>query len=389
MNHSARLAGSEAPMARGPDILVVGGYGVAGRRIAAHLARWFPGRVVIAGRDEEKAAALCRDLGEGSRARRVDVNDPASIETALEGVGTVMTCVAQRDRHLLRVSIDRGLAYTDIAPALAFWQGAEELHVDARRTGARVLLGAGLSPGISNMMARRLATALRSVERIETAIVLSLGDEYGPDSLGYVIEAATATWPVFEDGRTRDAAAFSEGRTIEFPAPLGGRTAYLFPWSDVAYYPKTLGAKTALGRFALNPPWAGWLISSLANTRARNWLKRPGVVSKTGQAVKRLERFYTGRDHFALVVTAETAGRRMRMSLAGRHQADATAAGTAELARALAAGDIGDAGVWLPEQVVRSDSSMRSQRLAGRQCWRISRRLSQPPIRSHWRTGST
>lgn len=339
-------------MANPADILVVGGYGVVGRRIAAHLARWFPRRVVVAGRDETKAAALCRDLGEGTRPRRVDANDPVSIEAALAGVGTVMSCVLQEHRHLLRAAIRHGLAYTDIAPALAFWQGAHDLDVDARRTGARVLLGAGLSPGISNMMARRLASALGSVERIETAILLSLGDEYGPDSFGCVIEAATATWTMIEDGHQREVAAFSEGRRVEFPAPLGARTAYLFPWSDVAYYPKTLGAKTALGRLGLDPPWAGQLISSLVNTRARGWLRRAGVVAKTHRFVKRLEGCYTGHDRFALVVTAEAVGRTMQMSLSGRHQADATAAGAAELARALARGEVSDVGVWLPEQVV-------------------------------------
>src|SRR5687767_3178395 len=110
------------------DILIVGGYGVVGRRVAAELAPRFAGRVVIAGRDRERAAVLCRALGHGTRPRRVDVNDAMSLGPALEGVGTVMACVAQRERHLLRLSIERGLAYTDLAPGLAFWQGAEALR---------------------------------------------------------------------------------------------------------------------------------------------------------------------------------------------------------------------------------------------------------------------
>src|SRR3990172_8106795 len=114
-------------MPRPADILVVGGYGVVGRRIAARLAPDFPDRIVIAGRDERRAEALCRELGRGSRARRIDVDDAASIGPALDGVGTVVTWVAQRELHLLRPSIARGVAYTDIAPRLAFWQGAEEM----------------------------------------------------------------------------------------------------------------------------------------------------------------------------------------------------------------------------------------------------------------------
>ena len=30
-------------------------------------------------------------------------------------------------------------------------------------------------------------------------------------------------------------------------------------WSDVVYYPETLGARTSLGRFAIEPAWAGRL----------------------------------------------------------------------------------------------------------------------------------
>lgn len=191
---------NEAGMSESRDILVVGGYGAVGRRIAAHLAPRFPGRVVIAGRDERRAEALCRELGHGTRARRIDVDDAASIGPALEGVGTVMACVAQRELHLLRTAIERGLAYTDIAPRLAFWQGAEEMAAEARRTGARIVLGAGLSPGISNMMARQLATVVGRADRIETSILLSLGDEYGPDSLHHVLEAVAQPFDVLEDG---------------------------------------------------------------------------------------------------------------------------------------------------------------------------------------------
>lgn len=352
-------------MVSATDILVVGGYGVVGRRIATHLAPRFPARVLVAGRDEVRALALCRQLGEGTRPRRVDVNDPASIEAALEGVGTVVTCVAQHERHLLRASIDRGLAYTDIAPGLAFWQGAENLNADARRTGARVLLGAGLSPGISNMMAQRLVKTLGQVERIETAILLSLGDEYGPDSLSYILEEVAKAWQVVEDGRPREALPFTEGKRVQFPAPLGSRMAYLFPWSDVAYYPKTLGAKTALGRFALDPSWVARLFSALLRTRARSGFGSSGLILKNRGLIEMLQRLYAARERFALVVTAQSGGSIMKATLAGRHQAAATAAGASELTRALAAGEITEAGVWLPEQILSHESFFRELSLLG------------------------
>jgi len=335
-----------------PDILIVGGYGVVGRRVAARLAPRFPDRVVIAGRNERQAVELCRELGHGTRARRMDVADAGALGPALDGVGTVMSCVAQREPHLLRTSIARGLAYTDISPRLAFWLGYEEMAAEARRTGARIVLGAGLSPGISNMMARQLAKAVGSVDRIETTLLLSLGDEYGSDSLHHVLESIARPFSVLENGQRRDVVPFSDGRRVDFPEPLGSRTAYLFPWSDGVYYPKTLGARTSLGRFALEPAWAGRLVALLVRAGAQRWIARPGFLRGNRGAIEGVKRRYAGQDRFALVVTVEGRGRKMRMTLSGRHQADVTGDAAAEFARTLAAGEMGEAGVWLPEEVI-------------------------------------
>jgi|SRR5579871_191448 len=334
------------------DILIAGGYGVVGRRIAALLAPTFVGRVVVAGRDEAKASAAAGQLGHGVRARRLDLSDAASIGAALDGVGTIMVCVSDHDLHLLRAAVTRGLGYTDIAPRLAFWKRAEEKNAEARRTGARVLLGAGLSPGISNMMARQLKDVIGTADRVETAILLSLGDEFGPDSLRHVLDSVSQSFAVIEDGRSKDAMPFSRGTRVVFPEPIGSKMAYLFPWSDVVYYPKTLGARTAVGRFALEPSWAGRLASLLVTLGATKSLGRPDRMKVFLRLIERIKGRSSRGDAFALAVTVEGSGRTMRMGLAGHHQADVTAAGAAELARQLAAGEVSGAGVWIPEEVV-------------------------------------
>jgi saccharopine dehydrogenase-like NADP-dependent oxidoreductase len=229
------------------------------------------------------------------------------------------------------------------------------------------------------MMARQLAKALGRVDRIETAILLSLGDEYGPDSLHHVLEAVAQPFNVLEEGRGHEAAPFSRGKRIDFPEPLGSRTAYLFPWSDVIYYPKTLGARTSLGRFALEPGWVGGLAALLVRAGARRWLKRPGFFRGNRRAIDRFKRIYAGHDRFALVVTVEGSGRVMKMSLTGRHQADATAAGAAELARALAAGEVEQAGVWLPEEVISHERFFEALALLG---WTPAVEESSPTARN-------
>ncbi|HKU38126.1 MAG TPA: saccharopine dehydrogenase NADP-binding domain-containing protein [Polyangiales bacterium] len=338
------------------DILLVGGYGVVGRRIAALLAPDFPDRLVIAGRNLSNAEALCTTLGHGARARALDVRDEATLQRALTGAGTIVSCVAQPDQGLLRESIARGLAYTDISPRLAYWRPDERLKEHAVRTGARVVLGAGLSPGISNIMARKLAVELGPVESIETDIFLSLGDEYGPDSLHHLVDSITQPFTLFEHGRLRSAAPFTAGVSIAFPAPVGRRTAYLFPWSNVVSYPHTLGAKTSIGRFALAPAWLGAAVSVLVRSGARTWLKRLGGTAGTSAIIDRLKRKYAGDDAYALVVRVQGRTGVRETSLAGAHQADVTAAGAAAIVHPLASRSLSKAGVFLPEQVIEHDA---------------------------------
>jgi len=337
------------------DILIVGGYGIVGRLIAGHLAPQFPGRVVIAGRDAGRAASLCSALGYGARSLRLDVNDPAQVEAALPGVDTVLACVAQAEPRLLRAAVAHGKAYTDIAPRLAFWEGVEGLRRQATETGARVLLGAGLSPGISNMMARKLADEVGSIDRIETAILLSLGDAFGADSLQHVVESLKRPCNTFRNGRYERATPFSDPARTPFPS-WGVRDAYVFPWSDVVYYPKTLGVSTAIGRLALDPPWVGRLLRLLVIARVPRWLEQPGLQGGQRRLIERLKRACAGADHFALRVTVSGKGKAASMSLTGHGQAEVTAAGAAELARMLAAGEVSAPGVWLPEQVVVADA---------------------------------
>src|SRR5215218_9137085 len=214
------------------DILITGGYGTVGRRVAADLAPDYPDRVVVAGRSAEKASQLAVELGHGVRGRRVDVGEPLSIEAALEGVGVVLSGIDQAEPHLLRAAIRRGLAYTDIAPHLMTRRPTEAMKAKATQTGARIVLGAGLAPGISSMLARLGADRVGAVESVESNVLLSVGDTYGPASRAYLIEEIAVPYAVCIEGREVPMQPFAASAPVNFAPPLGERRAYLFPFSD-------------------------------------------------------------------------------------------------------------------------------------------------------------
>jgi len=89
------------------DILVAGGYGVVGRRIATELGPDYPNRVIISGRNLAKAEQAAAIIGRGVRGRAIDITVPSSIAAALEQVAVVISCIDQPGRTLLWAAVER------------------------------------------------------------------------------------------------------------------------------------------------------------------------------------------------------------------------------------------------------------------------------------------
>ena len=349
------------------SVLIVGGYGVVGSRIAAGLAADFPGRVLIAGRHLDRAEATAAAIGHGVRGRRIDVTVPSSIAAALDGVSVAVNCIDQPERGLLWAAIQRGLAYTDITPHLTdLGRGAGYERVDAaaRAAGARILLGAGMVPGISSVLVRALAEELGGADQIETSLLLSADDTSGPGSFDYLLQELTMGFDVYIDGTDRRARPFTAPRIVAYPAPAGPRRAYLFPFSDQVLYPRTLGARTVITRLSVDPPRMSRLLSLLASTGAAHLAAQPRLRAAAG----RLRQRRTAADkaaRYALRVDVQHTGRAATATLTGDGQAYATATGTAALVRSLASGEVAQPGAWMPEQVIEPGPFLDRLALAG------------------------
>ena len=334
-------------------ILITGGYGEVGHRLAARLATEYPDRVVGAGRDGRKAAALAGSLERGVRSLALDIGDPVAIESALNGVTLVVNCVDQREPHLLRAAVEHGLAYTDVSPSL-IWRAALTMRSRAQQSGARIVMGAGLSPGISSVMARAAAERIGRIDTLHMSLLLSVGDAFGPASLEYLMSEISAPFVVVEDGRERRVRSFTEPRYVQFPEPIGRRLAYRAPFADQFFFPETLGVRTAAARLALDPSWITKLVAALVRTRVTVLLKSAAVRRAMMRSVHALHGRHAGRDQFGIVVEGRGPSGTVQLSLMGHNQAEGTAIGTALIVRALYDGEVSQAGVWYPEHVIAS-----------------------------------
>lgn len=347
------------------DILIVGGYGVVGRRIATDLGPDYPGRIIIAGRGLARAQGAASAVGHGARGRSIDVAAPSTVSAALEGVAVVVSCIDQPGRRLLWAAVERGLRYTDITPHLTQLgrrAAYEKIDAAARASGARLVLGTGLVPGISNVIVRALADALGGADEIETALLLGAADVSGPASLDYFLQELAMSFDIHVDGEDRLVRAFSAPRLVEYPSPVGARLSYLFPFSDQVLYPRTMGVWTAVTRLALEPAWLARVLSMVSQTGASHLLAIEGV--RHAIARRRQDRSSDNSARFALRVDVRRGQNSRHATLSGQTQADAAAAGAAGVARVLIEGEVREPGAWMPEQVI--DPGTFLTRLAGR-----------------------
>jgi hypothetical protein len=238
-------------------ILIAGGYGVVGQRIAAELASDYP---VI----------------------------------------------------LLHAAIERGLRYTDITPHL-------------------MELGRGASYETIEAAAFRERRERSSIVRLLPA---------GTDD---AVRSARRQ-------RRPASARLQRSACDRIPFAVWTASAYLFPFSDQVLYPRTMGARTAITRLAIEPARVARLLAASVRVGAVRLL-----------ALERVRHALTGRrsdrgpsDHvrFALRVDITHAGRSAHATLVGGAQADAAAAGASGTVRSLIENEVSEPGVRMPEQVI-------------------------------------
>ena len=152
-------------------ILVLGGAGNFGRRIAAALhARGLP--VIIAGRDEAKAAAFAATLP-GARSVVCDVTQRLDGVLATERPAVVVnTCgpFQGSDYRVAQSCIQQGCHMVDLADGRAFVTGITTLDAAAKAANVAVISGASTVPGLSSAVLEAQRQHFRSIDSLTYGI---------------------------------------------------------------------------------------------------------------------------------------------------------------------------------------------------------------------------
>ena len=152
-------------------IIILGGCGAMGSEATRDLARTSDfEEIVIADADVARAEALAEELGRGRvRAIQVDATNEAALTQSLRRFDVVANCTTYHFGLIAtRAAINAGVNYLDLG---GLYNTPKQLDMDedARRAGVTICLGAGATPGVTNLMARAAANQLDKVHEVHIA----------------------------------------------------------------------------------------------------------------------------------------------------------------------------------------------------------------------------
>lgn len=207
-------------------VVVVGGYGNAGRSIVKLLLRHTDRPIVVAGRTLARAEAFATSLADPRVvAARADATDPASLGRLLDGAQALVVAAGTSGtwRLTAEASLAAGCHQFDIQIGSAKNAGLRGLDARAREVGVCIVTDCGFHPGVPAAMVRAVAGDRPSLARAVVSSWIALDwaalGAFSDSTVAEMLqEFADYRYEALVDGRW---VAPRGTRSVVFPAPVG------------------------------------------------------------------------------------------------------------------------------------------------------------------------
>ncbi|MBB3063216.1 saccharopine dehydrogenase NADP-binding domain-containing protein [Microbulbifer rhizosphaerae] len=234
-------------------VLILGGYGTFGSRIARLLSSDSELQLIIAGHDKFKAdlcASQFPNFAEGLRLERDAVNLAAQLK-ALH-LDLLIHCAGpfqHQDYRVARACIEARTPYIDIADGRRFVCDFQRLSPAAEGAGVPLVSGASSLPALSSAVLKELQDKFAELDSVDISIAPAHRIERGLATVRAGFESLGNSFPQLQDGQWRETYAGNHLRRHRLAHPVGERWLCDFDVPDLELWPRALpGLKNA--RFA-------------------------------------------------------------------------------------------------------------------------------------------
>jgi lysine 6-dehydrogenase len=251
--------------------IILGGCGAMGTEATRDLAATSDfEEITIADLDLARAQALANQLNAGAgggrvRAEQVDASDEDALVTIMAGYDVVVNAMTYHfGLTATRAAIRAGVSYTDLG-GLHNTPKQLQLDSEARAAGVVIVLGSGATPGVTNILARRGADELDTVDAIHIAFASHRSIAPSPGLLDTILGEfdPEAQRFYYEDGKLVEVRPFDGARTLVFEPPVGEQEVYFVPHSETHTLPRFIGK--GLRRVDVRGAWRPDIMRTLRN----------------------------------------------------------------------------------------------------------------------------
>ncbi|WP_246194478.1 saccharopine dehydrogenase family protein [Pseudoxanthomonas jiangsuensis] len=268
-------------------VLVLGGYGHFGGRIARTLAADPRFEVVVAGRDAGRAQAFVDASGapgRNMRAAAVDASTP-DLEARLIALAPALVIhtagpFQERDYAVARATLAAGAHYVDLADARGYVAGFHRLDAAARAAGRLAVAGASSVPGLSAAVVEAYRDRFATLESVSSGISPGNRTPRGLATTEAILGYVGRPLPVLAGGVRRTAFGWQSLRREHYP-DVGSRWLARCDVPDLdvlpARYPQLRGcdfrAGLELRRMHLGLWLASWAVRARLLRSLRPWAR--------------------------------------------------------------------------------------------------------------------
>ncbi|GCF94163.1 hypothetical protein NRIC_20540 [Enterococcus florum] len=257
-------------------LFIIGGYGDVGKAAVKELLVHTKQEIIIGGRHLHRANIFLETL-DTSRVsfRQIDVCDEATYFHQLADVSFVLMCLSTKTMEFAAYCLKKGIHYLDIsASSRPTMQLVELKKADIR---ASAILGIGICPGLSTLLARELSKKFDVVTKTELSLLLGIGDHYGKDALMWLLDHLSRPFDWTIDQKVVKKTPFLNKNLIAFFPSEKPYAVYNFDLADQQIITQLLQQTNVTTSFGLADRNLTKALSALANLRFFYLLRYQGV----------------------------------------------------------------------------------------------------------------
>ena len=295
-------------------VLILGGYGVFGGRLARLLLE-DGGEIIVAGRNLKRAAAFARQYG--GTPLCIDIAKDllpiakAAPNIVVDAAGPFQT-YGDDPYRVPRFCLEHKINYLDLSDDAGFTAGITALNAQAIAAGCFALSGVSSVPAISASAVAFLGEGLSEILLIETALVPGNRAPRGRSVVGSILAQAGEPLMVWRGGAWREYNGWTGAKRVVF-GPGFRRWASLIGAPDLKLFPQAFNARSVVFRAGLELSLMHWGLAIFGRLRAFRLLPSLTVFLEPILWIsERLKPFGSDRGGMAVEVTGFKDGKAMR-----------------------------------------------------------------------------